>query len=58
MTQTCKVCLTQHDEEIHAATNRVYAWFRAEVTKHLLDATDNSMPIDVGKSAAPQLSAA
>jgi hypothetical protein len=58
MTQTCRVCLTQHDEEIHAATNRVYAWFRTEVTKHLPDAADNSMPIDVEGSATPQLSAA
>jgi hypothetical protein len=58
MAQACKVCLTQHDEEIHAATNRVYAWFRGEVTKHLLDAADGAMLMEVEKSAAPQLSAA
>ena len=35
MTQDCKVCLAPHDEEIHAATDRVLRWFRAQVTKHL-----------------------
>jgi hypothetical protein len=43
MTQDCKVCLVQHDEEIHAATNRVHARFRAQVTKHLHDVGDNPM---------------
>jgi hypothetical protein len=41
MTQGCKVCLAKHDEEIHAATNRVHGWFRAEVMKHLHDAVDD-----------------
>jgi hypothetical protein len=35
MTKLCNACLAQHDEEIHAATNRVHGWFRAQVTKHL-----------------------
>jgi hypothetical protein len=58
MAQDCKVCLTQHDEEIHAATNRVYAWFRGEVTRHLVDAADYPTLNEVEKNAAPQLSAA
>ena len=41
MTQVCNVCLAQHDEEIHAATNRVHGWFRAQVTNHLHDAADD-----------------
>jgi len=32
-TADCKVCLCQHDEEIHAATLSVREWFRDEVTK-------------------------
>jgi len=29
----CKVCLVQHDDEIHAATLSVREWFREEVTQ-------------------------
>jgi len=29
----CRVCLGQHDDEIHAATLSVHRWFRGEVTK-------------------------
>ena len=29
----CRVCLGEHDEEIHAATLSVRSWFRDEVTK-------------------------
>ena len=29
----CRVCLGQHDEEIHQATLNVRQWFRGEVTK-------------------------
>lgn len=41
MTDGCKVCLMEHDEEIHAATLRVRAWFRAQVTKHWHDSADD-----------------
>jgi hypothetical protein len=58
MAQACKLCLTEHDEEIHAATNRVYAWFRVQVTKHLLDAAEDPTLSGAEKSVAPQLSAA
>ncbi len=27
----CKICLGPHDDEIHAATLRVRAWFRSQV---------------------------
>jgi len=42
MTKFCKACLAKHDEETHAATNRVHEWFRARVTKHLHDVADES----------------
>ena len=42
MTKPCNACLAQHDEEIHAATNRVHGWFRAQVTKHLHDLADEA----------------
>jgi hypothetical protein len=31
----CRVCLGEHDQEIHDATVSVHTWFRHEVTKHL-----------------------
>jgi hypothetical protein len=43
MNQSCNICLAQHDEEIHAATNRVHGWFRTEVTKSLHGAVDDPM---------------
>jgi hypothetical protein len=42
MTKPCKACLAHHDEEIHAATNRVHGWFRAQVTKHLHEVADET----------------
>ncbi len=32
-TADCRVCLGQHDDEIHEATLSVRRWFRDEVTK-------------------------
>jgi hypothetical protein len=29
----CKVCLVQHDDEIHAATINVRTWFHQQVTQ-------------------------
>ncbi len=58
MTGTCKVCLVQHDEEIHAATNHVHAWFRAQVTQHLRDAAEYPMLNQGEKLAVPQPDAA
>jgi len=57
MHQECRVCLAQHDEEIHAATNRVHGWFRAQVTKHLQDAPDDQMLSEGKKLGVPQLEA-
>ena len=34
-TADCRVCLGQHEQEIHEATTRVRRWFRSEVTKGL-----------------------
>jgi hypothetical protein len=58
MTQACKICLVQHDEEIHDATNRVHGWFRAKVTKYLHDAADDPAVSEVAAPGAPQLNAA
>ena len=54
MTQPCNACLAQHDDEIHAATNRVHGWFRAEVTKHLRDAEDDPKLNEGVERGAPQ----
>jgi hypothetical protein len=56
MTKPCNACLAQHDEEIHAATNRVHGWFRAQVTKHLHDAVE--LPGEGEQHEAQQLNAA
>jgi hypothetical protein len=58
MTQVCNVCFEQHDEEIHAATNRVHGWFRAQVTKHLYDAADDRILSGEEELGALQLNAA
>ena len=54
MTQprNCNACLAQHDEEIHAATNRVREWFRVQVTKHLHDAK-NDPKLNLGEELGP-----
>ena len=57
MTKLCNACLAQHDEEIHAATDRVHGWFRAQVSKHLHDAADEPM-LSEEELGEPQLSAA
>ena len=33
-TPECKVCLTDHDEELHQATLDLREWHRREVTKY------------------------
>jgi hypothetical protein len=33
----CRVCLVEHDEEIHEATLRVRSWWKEEVTVGLFD---------------------
>jgi hypothetical protein len=58
MTQVCNVCLAQHDEEIHAATNRVHGWFRVQVTNHLYDAADDPMLSGEEELGVPHLNAA
>lgn len=58
MSQKCKVCLAQHDDEIHAATNRVHGWFRSQVTKRLYDEADVAVMAEEPEFAATQLNAA
>jgi len=58
MIQDCKVCLVQHDEEIHAATKRVHAWLRAQVAVGLHEAPDDLLAGSERELEMPQLSAA
>lgn len=44
MTTDCKICMGEHDAEIHDATLSIRAWFRHEVTKRLYD-DDQPEPI-------------
>jgi len=30
----CRVCLGEHDDDIHSATLDVHAWYRARVTRY------------------------
>jgi hypothetical protein len=39
MLNECKVCLGEHDEEIHEATLGVRGWFHHQVTRWLEDET-------------------
>ena len=31
----CRLCLTQHDEEIHEATIRLHTWMRDEILRQI-----------------------
>jgi hypothetical protein len=33
----CEICGAEHDEAIHEATLSVHRWFRAQVTRYLVD---------------------
>jgi hypothetical protein len=43
MTQECRVCLGEHDEEIHSATLSVRGWFREQVLQSFYD--DGVLPV-------------
>jgi hypothetical protein len=43
-TESCKVCLLEHDEEIHAATLRLREWFREKVKRNLDDQQEGEAP--------------
>jgi hypothetical protein len=32
----CRVCLVEHDEDIHAATLSVHKWYRGYVTRYFV----------------------
>ena len=36
-TPDCKVCVVEHDEDIHNATLRVRDWFAAQVKRNFVD---------------------
>jgi hypothetical protein len=42
----CSICLCEHDEEIHAATQRLHGWMRQEVTKWLFDFSEVELDDD------------
>ena len=56
MIPDCKICLTEHDEEIHAATLRVHDWLRVQVTRYLNSPTDELAA--EGEIVEPHLTAA
>lgn len=43
----CKVCMVQHDDEIHAATVSVHTWFHDQVTQGFYEETeDQAAPVE------------
>jgi hypothetical protein len=46
--KTCRVCLVEHDEEIHAATLSLRQWLREKVTRELFP----QPPVEVDRPAA------
>ena len=42
MKRDCKVCLVEHDEEIHAATMSIREWLRSRVLRSFND--DEALP--------------
>jgi hypothetical protein len=42
--KTCRVCLVEHDDEIHAATLSIHDWFHEQVTLGLYDYTERAAP--------------
>jgi hypothetical protein len=43
----CKVCLVQHDDEIHAATLSVHVWFHEQVTQGFYeDIVEQAVPVE------------
>ena len=46
--KTCRVCLVEHDEEIHAATLSLRQWLREKVTREL----SPEPPVEIDRPAA------
>lgn len=40
----CPVCLTEHDDEIHAATLSLKQWWREQVTRNLIEEGESDSP--------------
>ncbi|HEY2016843.1 MAG TPA: hypothetical protein VGH38_25235 [Bryobacteraceae bacterium] len=51
----CKVCLVQHDDEIHAATVSVHGWFHDQVTQGFYDDPEDQVEL---VSALPEFQVA
>ncbi len=47
--KTCRICLVEHDEEIHAATLSIHNWFHEQVTLGLYDYTECAAPEEPGE---------
>jgi hypothetical protein len=43
----CRVCLMEHDDEIHAATLNVHDWFHELVTQGFHEDGPVGLPIDI-----------
>jgi len=57
MGQNCRICLGQHDDEVHAATERVHEWLREQV-ELVLHAASQDAASEAGDTAARKRDAA
>jgi hypothetical protein len=46
--KNCKVCLVEHDAEIHEATLRLHEWLR----EHVIRSIQEPQPVEAAVSAA------
>jgi len=58
MTRECRVCLAEHDAEIHDATARIHAWFRAQVTHDFEEEGDAPASGNADELDLPRINAA
>jgi len=57
MNQNCRICLGQHEDEVHAATARVHEWFRMQVNRSFQSYADAALDV-AGAAGTRQLDAA
>ena len=50
--RSCKVCLVEHDPDIHEATIRLREWFRERVKRNLYEETGAYEETDTAPNAA------
>jgi hypothetical protein len=42
--KSCRICLVEHDEQIHAATVSIHEWLHEQVMLSLYDFTEAPVP--------------